>query len=104
MERACFTFEIHHGREDEYKRRHDEIWPELVDVIVGSGMRNYSIFSRGNQVIVYLECHPDVETAFSKASSSEVTARWSEWFEDLIVNMTDEKGDLNWAEEVWHLD
>jgi L-rhamnose mutarotase len=31
MERVCFTFEIYPGTESEYKKRHDEIWPE-VDV------------------------------------------------------------------------
>ena len=30
MQRLCFTFEIYRGMEDEYKKRHDEIWPELV--------------------------------------------------------------------------
>ena len=33
MERLCFTFEIRPGTEDEYKKRHDEIWPELVNAI-----------------------------------------------------------------------
>lgn len=104
MERACFTFEIQPEMKDEYKRRHDEIWPELVEVIRTSGMRNYSIFRRDTEVIVYLECHPDIETAFAKANAAEVTSRWASWFEDVIVNMTDENGELRWAEEVWHLD
>lgn len=104
MERACFTFEIHEGKEEEYKRRHDEIWPELVEVLTQSGLRNYTLFRRGTQVIAYVECHPDVATAFGKVAATDVNARWSKWFEDIIVRLTDDEGQLLWAEEVWHLD
>jgi L-rhamnose mutarotase len=104
MQRFCFTFEIRPGAEDEYKRRHDEIWPELVEAIKGGGISNYSLFRRGTQVIAYCECDPDAATAFAKVGASEANARWSEWFEDLIVALADEDGRLFEAAEVWHLD
>lgn len=104
MERFCFTFEIYEGMEEEYKRRHDEIWPELVEVIQASGLRNYSLFRRGTQVVAYGEAHPDVATAFGKVGESDANARWAAWFEDVIVNLTDSKGRLLSLEEVWHLD
>lgn len=102
--RFCFTFEIRPGTEAEYKRRHDEIWPELVEVIKGAGVSNYSLFRRGTQITAYCECEPDVETAFAKIGASEANDRWSEYFQDVIVSLTDENGDLMVAEEVWHLD
>ena len=104
MQRFCFTFDIRPGSEDEYKKRHDEIWPELVEVIQGSGVTNYSLFRRGTQVIAYCECAPDVATAFAAIGSSEVNGRWSAYFEDIIMSLTDENGNLHVAEEVWHLD
>ena len=55
MERVCFTFSIFEGQEAEYKKRHDEIWPELVDVIKAAGMQNYSLFRRGTEIIAYVE-------------------------------------------------
>jgi L-rhamnose mutarotase len=104
MERICFTFELRPGTEDEYKRRHDEIWPELVEAIQEAGIRNYSLFRRGGQVFAYAECHPDVATAFGKIGATDVNRRWSEWFEDVIVALTDEERNLLRADEVWHLD
>ena len=104
MERACFIFEIYPDKKEEYQRRHDEIWPELVQVIIDSGMKNYSIFRRDTLIIVYAECHPNTHAAFAKANASEVTARWSDWFQDVIVEMDGGDGDLELAEEVWHLD
>lgn len=104
MERVLFTFDIRPGTEDEYQRRHDEIWPELVDVIKDAGVANYTIFRRGTEIFLYLEAHPDRETAFSTMGASDVNARWSDWFSDIIVDMTDQDGQLRFAEEVWHLD
>jgi L-rhamnose mutarotase len=104
MERLCFTFEIRPGTEAEYKRRHDEIWPELVDAIKDAGFANYSLFRRGAQIVAYVECHPDTATAFAKLGPTDVNRRWAQWFEDVIVSLTDENGELYRLEEVWHLD
>ena len=104
MERICFTFEIYPGQEAEYKRRHDEIWPELVDAIREAGFHNYSLFRRDQTIVAYVECHPDVATAFSKIAAHEANARWAEWFQDVIVSLTDENGELFKLDEVWHLD
>lgn len=104
MERVCFTFEIRPGSEAEYKKRHDEIWPELVTAIKESGFANYSLFRRGTQVIGYVECHPDAATAFERLGRYDVNRRWAEWFEEIIVSLVDEHGNLYAAPEVWHLD
>ena len=104
MERLCFTFEIRPGTEAEYKKRHDEIWPELVEAIKDAGFANYSLFRRGTTIYAYAEVHPDVETAFAKLGPTDVNARWSKWFEDVIVSLTDENGELFKLDEVWHLD
>jgi L-rhamnose mutarotase len=104
MERFCFTFELKPGQEDEYRRRHDEIWPELVEAIRDAGIRNYTLFRRGQTVIAYCECHPDAATAFGRIGATEVNRRWSSWFEDVIESLTGPDGELMRAEEVWHLD
>lgn len=104
MERICFTFELHPGMEAEYKRRHDEIWPELVEAIQEAGIRNYTLFRRDTTVIAYAECHPDAATAFGKVGATDVNARWAAWFEDVILRLTDDAGELMRADEVWHLD
>ena len=104
MERVCFTFEIYPGQEAEYKKRHDEIWPELVTAIQEAGFRNYSLFRRDQTIVAYVECHPDAATAFAKIGAHEANVRWATWFEDVIVSLTDENGELFRLDEVWHLD
>lgn len=104
MQRICFLMDVIPGREDEYQRRHDEIWPELVAELQEAGVRNYTLFRRGTTVIAYAECHPDAATAFGRVGAAEVNARWSEWFADVLARHTDENGGLIEASEVWHLD
>jgi L-rhamnose mutarotase len=104
MERFCFTFRLRPGMADEYQRRHDEIWPELVDALRAAGIANYTLFRRDDQVIAYCECDPDAETAFGRVGATDVNRRWSEWFEDTIETLTDADGNLFQAHEVWHLD
>jgi len=104
VERICFKFEIYPGQEAEYKRRHDEIWPELVEDIRDAGFKNYSLFRQDHEVVGYVECHPDVKTAFQKLSASEANARWAKWFEDVIVRLADDDGNVFRLDEVWHLD
>lgn len=43
MEKYAFKMTLNPGMKEEYKRRHDEIWPELVDLLKASGVSDYSI-------------------------------------------------------------
>lgn len=104
MRRVCFTFQLRPGREEEYVRRHREVWPDLIRVLRESGVRNYTLFRRGRTVIAYCECHPDAATALGAVAATEVNSRWSAWFSDVIEELTDADGQLFFADEVWHLD
>lgn len=42
-ERYVFRMTLHPGQVDEYKRRHDAIWPELVTLLHDAGISDYSI-------------------------------------------------------------
>jgi len=44
MKRVAFKMQLHKGQEAEYKKRHDEIWPELVELLKSAGICDYSIF------------------------------------------------------------
>jgi L-rhamnose mutarotase len=44
MARLAFKMKLFPGFKEEYKKRHDEIWPELVELLKQSGITEYSIF------------------------------------------------------------
>jgi L-rhamnose mutarotase len=43
MQKYAFKMRLNPGMEAEYKRRHDEIWPELTDLLKDAGIADYSI-------------------------------------------------------------
>lgn len=43
MQKLAFKMRLNPGAEAEYKKRHDEIWPELVDLLKRAGVSDYSI-------------------------------------------------------------
>lgn len=44
MERYAFRMRLNPGMEAEYQRRHDAIWPELVELLKAAGISDYSIY------------------------------------------------------------
>ena len=40
----AFRMQLRPGTVDEYRRRHDAIWPDLADAITAAGIHDYSIF------------------------------------------------------------
>lgn len=44
MTRNAFKMQLKPGFEAEYKKRHDEIWPELSKALAEAGVSDYSIF------------------------------------------------------------
>ena len=44
MERVAFKMKLFPGYEAEYKKRHNEIWPELSLLLKEAGISDYSIF------------------------------------------------------------
>jgi L-rhamnose mutarotase len=104
MERLCYTFDLMAGMEEEYERRHAEVWPELIDALKEAGFSNYSLFRRGTEVIAYVECEPTVEVALARLERHEVNGRWSAYIRSIMTRSVDEEGRFFAVPEIWHLD
>jgi L-rhamnose mutarotase len=104
MDRAVFYLRIFPGTEAEYDRRHAEIWPELVDEIRESGLRNFSGFRRGTDVWYYTEAEGDVESAFAVHGPKPANQRWNHYFRNIIAQITDDSGALLWYDKVFESD
>ena len=44
MQRIAFKMQLNKGAEAEYKKRHDELWPELTQLLKSTGISDYAIF------------------------------------------------------------
>ena len=84
MERYAWKAIVREGMLDEYIKRHDEIWPEMKDMLHAAGIRNYTIWNVGNELFGYYECDSVAEAGRIQAES-EVNARWDQYMKDLMI-------------------
>ncbi len=85
MEKYAWKATVLEGKLEEYKRRHDEIWQEMKDVLSSAGIVNYSIWNVGNELFGYYECEKGIEFAARVQSESPVVARWDEYMKDVMI-------------------
>ncbi len=85
MERYAWKATVKEGCLDEYKRRHDEIWQEMKDVLDEAGITNYSIWNVGNELFGYYECKKGIEYAARVQAESPVVERWNEYMKDVMT-------------------
>jgi L-rhamnose mutarotase len=105
MQRLAFIIRLRPGADPvEYKRRHDEIWPEMLAALRAAGMHNYSIFRDGSTLFAYLEVE-NLEQMRAALADDPVNARWQAYMRDMIEHDTDpETGSLRLLPEMFHMD
>ena len=73
----AWVLEVRPGYEEEYKKRHDEIWPEMTAALKEAGIRNYSIFRHGLTLFGYFETD-DLDATIKALAASDANRRWGE--------------------------
>ncbi|MFA5816494.1 MAG: L-rhamnose mutarotase, partial [Bacteroidales bacterium] len=99
-----FKMKLKPGCEAEYKKRHDEIWPELVELIKNSRVSDYSIF---------LDIETNTLFAVQKQSGNEssqdlgtnpVVRKWWDYMSDIMEVNPDNSPVTIPLPEVFYLD
>ena len=84
MEKYAWTAKIKDGKKDEYIRRHNEIWPELVALLKEAGICNYTIWADGNKLFGYYECEKGIEFATKTQAQSPLVDKWNAYMKDVM--------------------
>lgn len=85
MEKYAWRGKIVPGMQEEYKKRHDNIWPEMKEVLADAGIVNYSIWMQGKELFGYYECEKGVEYAAKVQAESNVVKKWDEYMKDILI-------------------
>lgn len=105
MDKYAWTGKIAEGMKEEYIRRHNEIWPEMVETLRAAGIKNYTIWNVGDTLFGYYECVRGEGYATAVQNSSAVVAKWNEYMKDiLIMEMDPVTGAQPKLEKVFELD
>lgn len=76
MKKFVWRATVREGMKEEYIRRHNEIWPEMVAALKEAGICNYTIWMDGNELFGYYECEKGVDFALKFQDENEVVCRW----------------------------
>lgn len=106
MQRVCFVLQVRPDRLEEYKQRHNAVWPEMQQALRETGWDNYSLFLRPDGLLVgYLETD-DFDRARQAMAGRTVNRKWQREMAEFFVQPGGELPDSAMAplEEVFHLD
>lgn len=85
MEKYAWKATVIDGKLSEYEKRHNEIWPEMLEVLEKAGISNYTIWNVGNELFGYYECENGIDYATRVQSESTVVDRWNEYMKDVMI-------------------
>ena len=99
-----FKMYLHEGMEAEYKRRHDALWPEMIEMIHAYGGKNYTIFldRETNTLFGYLEI--ENEEKWADSANTAICRKWWDYMADIMDTNPDNSPVSIDLVNVFHLD
>lgn len=85
VERIGFKMHLNPGRQAEYRRRHDEIWPELSALLTETGISNYSIFLDPETLTLFAYLERRTDHTMDALPQHPVMRRWWEFMKDIMA-------------------
>jgi L-rhamnose mutarotase len=77
------------GKEDEYKKRHDAIWPELKSLLKTTGIEDYSIFLDEETNILFGVLKVEDTLKLDELPHHPVMRKWWNYMKDLMETNED---------------
>lgn len=104
MQRNAFTMKLKSGFELEYKKRHDEIWPELSALLSESGIQDYTIFL--DRTTLTLFAVQKLAEGFEPEAIPQhpIVKKWWAYMADIMETNPDNSPVTGELQEVFHMD
>lgn len=106
MKRKAFLIQARPGLSEEYKKRHNPVWPELKQVLQEHGVRNYSIFLHENSEYLFGYFEVENEELFNKLGEMKIMQRWWKHMTEVLICESDEdlKAKEDMLVEIFYMD
>lgn len=88
-EKHAFKMKLHPGMEAEYRKRHDEIWPELLALLHETGVREYSIHLDQDTNTLFGVLNRPADHSMVSSADHPVMKRWWAYMADLMETNPD---------------
>ena len=103
MERVAFKMKLRAGFENEYKKRHDELWPALRALLKSSGISEYSIFLDPSSLELTGVLQVEDSGVLEKLPQHSVMKRWWAYMRDIMETNPDDSPVSIPLKEVFYL-
>ena len=104
MKRVAFKMKLKPGFKDEYIKRHDEVWPGIVELIQRSGISDYSIFLDDETNILFAVQKVSGEASSQDLGAIEIQQKWWDYMSDIMEANPDNSPVTVHLDEVFHMD
>jgi L-rhamnose mutarotase len=104
MSRQAFTMQLKPGTVAEYKKRHDEIWPELVEELHEAGISDFSIFLDEKTLTLFAVREISDAGKLATLAQQPVIRKWWKYMAPLLEVKADGSPAETPLNEVFHLD
>jgi L-rhamnose mutarotase len=104
MIRNAFKMKLKPGVVAEYKKRHDEIWPELAKELRAAGVSDYSIFLDEETLTLFAVQKLSDRNTAADLPKSAVLRKWWSYMAPLMEVHPDNAPVCGALKEVFHLE
>lgn len=88
----------------EYKKRHDEIWPELVSLLEAAGIRDYTIYLDPRTNTLYASQKLTEHNSADTLAQTELMRKWWDHMADLMDTNPDGSPVVHPLDEMFYMD
>lgn len=103
MNRLAFKMHLNEGQKAEYIKRHNEIWPELKQLLKDSGVSEYSIFLDADTNTLFAFQKVSGEGGSQDLGQTEIVQKWWAYMADIMQTNPDNSPVSTALEEVFYL-
>ena len=104
MQRKAFKMKLKPGCEAEYKKRHDEIWPEMEKLLENSGIYDYSIFLDKETLTLFAIQKLKENHTSSALSENPIVRMWWDYMSDIMDTHPDNEPVCINLKEVFYME
>ena len=104
MQRFAFAMKLLPGFEAEYKRRHDEIWPELAKELRDAGVSDYSIYLDPDSLSLFAVQKLSADNSADTLPERAIVKKWWAHMADIMETNPDDSPVIRELPELFHLD
>jgi L-rhamnose mutarotase len=103
-EKIAFRMFLHAGQVAEYKRRHDQIWPELVNLLKDAGVSDYSIYLDEQHHVLFATLRRTSDHGMDALPQHPVMKKWWAYMGDIMQSNADGSPVVEALPCMFHLD